>query len=425
MLIVTNSRVWSRGEGRNLRFTRLVSALVHAGLHIDLVTSRPALSPQDVEGLHRGGISHIVTGKAAEPSARRLRLRQALRSCMPEFLLRPLRATRLRMKGVRPSTTKRQSRPRKISELQTPLLATLVRDYVRQYQPHYVMVEYIMHGYALDFLKDKDLRERPVTIIDTYDVAYQRCDALANRGVPGPESVTREEEQQILSGFDIVVAIQDEDKAIFEAMVPGRTVVTCLPASAPAPAEPLSPCAAKSLLFVGGDYEPNAQGITEFLRHSWPAVRAKHPSVTLTVVGNICRRFEGADFPGVSFSGYEEDLRAAYAAARVVISPVTFGGGLKIKTIEALGYGRPVVATTHSSIGLSKANGHGLVVAADWNSFSAEINRLLSDSERTVALAQAALEYTARHFSEPAVMHDLLEAMAAHLPQHCGLTVAG
>ena len=118
------------------------------------------------------------------------------------------------------------------------------------------------------------------------------------------------------------------------------------------------------------------------------------------------------------------DLQETYANTRVVISPVRFGGGLKIKTIEALAHGRPVVAAKHSVIGLTEAIGHGLVVTDDWSSFTDELNALLGDPEQAGALGRSALDFATAHFSEAAVMRELLEVMATHVG-HSGLCSAG
>jgi succinoglycan biosynthesis protein ExoO len=278
------------------------------------------------------------------------------------------------------------------------------------------MVEYLMHSYALDFLQEMPGCTRPVTMIDTYDVAHQLCEARQRHGERVPFLVNREEEQEILSTFDIIIAIQDQDRRTFEAMLPGRTVVTCLPACEANPVPP-STDQSTSLIFVGGDSRKNSYGLMQFLKHAWPRVRNVHSDADLTVVGTVCRRFEEESYPGVFFEGYVDDLRESYARADVAICPVTYGGGLKIKVFEALAFGRPVVATMHSAIGFSVTEGNGLLVADDWESFAAILNDLFDDQGRVRAMGQSAAEYVDREFSESYVMRDLVAAMCQHLTQ--------
>ncbi len=416
MLVVTNSRVWSPGDGRHFRFTRLASELCRHGIQLDLVTST-ILLPDDLERLRSAGITAITTGEAMGKSSRKPELRSKIRSWCPGAVVGAFRAARYLGRQLGSAFATRTARERKLSELQSPLLSLLVADYVRAKCPDFVLVEYLVHSYALEPLKRQPPTIRPITLVDTHDVAHQRCESFAAHGNPLPHSLSREEEQEMLGAFDIIIAIQDEDTKTFEAMNPGSTVVTCLPPCTADPVKPSPDRRPKSAAFFGGKgYSgPNESGLAQFLAHAWPLIKQAHPTATLKVYGDTRDAFVSRSFPGVSFEGYVADLREAYAQTEIVISPMTSGGGLKTKVLEALASGRPVVATTHSAIGFPNAEGHGLLVAGDWHAFAITIIDLFASRDRLPALGRSAADYVAREFNETRVMQDLLSAMQAHL----------
>ena len=73
---------------------------------------------------------------------------------------------------------------------------------------------------------------------------------------------------------------------------------------------------------------------------------------SLTIVGNINLSFESYRHPKVTFTGIVENLQNAYSQADVVILPITNGGGIAIKTLEAIQAELPIVCTAHAMRGL-------------------------------------------------------------------------
>ena len=99
-------------------------------------------------------------------------------------------------------------------------------------------------------------------------------------------------------------------------------------------------------------------------------------------------RVSGADPPpelrekerfGVPFEGHIPDLASFYGSARVVISPVRFGSGVKIKTVEALQFGLPVVSTTVGAEGIDLHGVKAVEITDAPEVFARAVCRLLTD----------------------------------------------
>lgn len=141
-----------------------------------------------------------------------------------------------------------------------------------------------------------------------------------------------------------------------------------------------------TFLFLGNlRYPANAHGLWLFLQQAMPMFLARIPDGRLVVVGvGAGRELRelGAGFgQRVSFLDYVEDLDALCSSAAGMVVPVLFGSGIKIKVIEALARGLPVIATTTGVDGLGLEPGRYCIVEEDLAGFADAMVRLL---DRTV-----------------------------------------
>lgn len=134
--------------------------------------------------------------------------------------------------------------------------------------------------------------------------------------------------------------------------------------------------------WVAGTGSPNVDGLNWFVTEVLPLVQARVPWAHLRVTGDsppdIVRRLAGF---GVSFDGHVPDLSSLYESARCVIVPLRFGSGVKIKTIEALQFGVPVVATSIGAEGIDLHHTGALSIHDDPKGFSDAVSKLLVDGE--------------------------------------------
>ncbi|MBV9466196.1 MAG: glycosyltransferase [Solirubrobacterales bacterium] len=137
------------------------------------------------------------------------------------------------------------------------------------------------------------------------------------------------------------------------------------------------------VLFFGSYlWPPNTVGLVRYLEEVWPRVLAQAPAAELRVAGPGPLgpvRAAAARTTGVRILGFVPDLLSELVAARLVIAPIWFGGGTRIKVLEALAAARPVVGT---SVGVERIgfehDCHGLV-ADDPGGLAAATARVLLD----------------------------------------------
>jgi glycosyltransferase involved in cell wall biosynthesis len=173
---------------------------------------------------------------------------------------------------------------------------------------------------------------------------------------------------------------------------------------------------ARTLLFVGlFDYEPNADAAEFLVREVVPLIRKKIPEVQLRLVGRATPRIERLAGPGVVVVGEVPDVADEYARAGVAVAPIRFGGGTRIKIIEAFARRVPVVSTTMGAEGLGARDGVELLLADDAASFARACVRLIEDSCARADLTRAAYECYEQRFSQAAISRHVDEILGAVL----------
>jgi sugar transferase (PEP-CTERM/EpsH1 system associated) len=155
--------------------------------------------------------------------------------------------------------------------------------------------------------------------------------------------------------------------------------------------EPPSP---GSLIFVGNmGYQPNVDAMTWFCERILPLVRREVPGIELWIVGKSptpeVMQLEGG---GVSVTGRVADLRPFYERSSVSVVPLRGGGGTRLKILESMALGRPVVSTTIGCEGLEVVDGEHLLIADRPEEFAERVVRLLKDNGLRRRLMQRARE---------------------------------
>lgn len=200
-------------------------------------------------------------------------------------------------------------------------------------------------------------------------------------------------ERRALSAADRVVTVSQPDAELAREFGARHPVVVDNGVDT-ARFEFRAPAAANStLLFLGSlDWRPNQDAIAWLLDSIWPPIGREKPGARLSIVGrrppqwlvDRCRQAQG-----VELAADVPDVRPYLEQATAMIVPLRVGGGSRLKILEALAAGLPVVSTTIGAEGLSVESGRHLLVADQTDDIAHAATRLLRERELRHSLAAA------------------------------------
>ncbi|WP_426957405.1 glycosyltransferase [Muricoccus radiodurans] len=253
-----------------------------------------------------------------------------------------------------------------------------------------VLVEYVFLSRALDLFPAGTLK-----VIDTHDVFADRHLRLKALGLPAAFfHTTREEEGRGLDRADLVLAIQDDERAALEETT--RTPVATLGFIPPASPAPPRVGDGWRIGYLGSGNPINGHAINRFLGNLDLAYLAEHRAVVQVAGG--ASGLVGPARPGLEPVGRVEEPGPFLAGLDLAVNPHEGGTGLKIKTVEALAHGRPVIGTAEAFAGLAaRAHFHA---AASAPATAALARRWVDDAAFRTAVAEESATLFRRYAAE-------------------------
>jgi len=209
----------------------------------------------------------------------------------------------------------------------------------------------------------------------------------------------RRYEARICARFDGLLAVSEPDRRFLElaATEAGVTLppTAVIPIAVDAQGQPpvlREPAPLMILSMATMFWPPNVDGVLWFAREVYPLVRRAVPEAHFAVVGarppQSVRRLAETD-PSIEVTGYVEDPRPFLERTAALIVPVRAGGGMRVKILEAMARGLPIVSTTIGYEGIELTPGEQLLVGDTPEAFARALISLLRDPAQGRRLAAA------------------------------------
>lgn len=302
--------------------------------------------------------------------------------------------------------------PLSIERNRSAAMQKLVTDSIKGWAPEVVFVDsWLMAQYLPS--EYKGLR-----LLHEHNAEFELWDRQAElESGPRKSVATREAqrvrkyEQETLARFDAVFAVSEDDRRSLADLgadvnriyllpnIPDRSLLE-LPNPNFEDTEPI-------VLYLGTlSWQPNIDGVERFLSSVLPSVHKRAPDARLVVAGRgawkaLAQKVRAA--PGAVFLGEVDDTESLYATARVFVDATQSGGGTRLKVLNALARGVPVVASQYAAQGLDIVPGEHLIVARGPDQMADAVVHLLSDAVRWKVLSQNARALVrARYVAEAA-----------------------
>ncbi len=193
-------------------------------------------------------------------------------------------------------------------------------------------------------------------------------------------------EMRALDRFTLVNVCSEEDKGILG----GSDRIHVIPNGFERPAnQPVwKACRNMRLGFIGLlDYAPNAYGLKWFGENVWPLILKELPDASVRIIGRIPEKNSFQDYPRFESLGFLPDTFDEFATWSAMIVPLHFGGGTRLKILDAFSKMCPVVSTSVGAHGLGVTDNRNVLLADDPASFARACIRLLQEPDQGQVLA--------------------------------------
>lgn len=201
------------------------------------------------------------------------------------------------------------------------------------------------------------------------------------------------EEIRNLEKFDNIITISEDEHLVFKRFLGEK--VTNIPPSFPSHFEKNNLNKKYDLIFVGSENIFNIKSIQWFFDYVYPLL-PKY--INIIIIGRICKHVEKKE--NIELVEFSESLEEYYHLSKVAICPMLEGTGIKIKVIEALSYGLPVVGTERAIDGFSSKTLNGCLTADHPELFKDNILSLLQNESHYQNIKDQAEKYFKSSFSE-------------------------
>lgn len=217
--------------------------------------------------------------------------------------------------------------------------------------------------------------------------------------------------RRLLPRFQLCTVVSEDERHLLTQLAPDYTAIEVVPNGVDLDAYPfrdhnMDP---KSLIFCGScDYGPNYQGISWFIEKVYPLIKAREPEVSLRVTGNNLPLLPTIPGSGVTQTGYVEDVKPLVSAACVSVVPILSGGGTRLKILESMALGTPVVSTSKGAEGLKVADGENLMIGDSPESFAEAVLRLVKNEQLRKQIAHEARKLVQENYDWPKIMDQFM-----------------
>jgi sugar transferase (PEP-CTERM/EpsH1 system associated) len=390
ILLLTPQRPYPPHQGTTLRNFNLVKELSKRHTVCVLTFLEPDQNPNDP-----GPLADLCEWVETVPMPQRspgLRLRQMLTTRRPDMSLRlwsPALKTRL--------AARLSEQPFDVVEIEgiemAPYLPTL------EAAPARPLIVYDAHNAEW-------VLQKRACLADLKDPA--RWPAAAYSWVQWHR--LRRYEADLLRRVDHTVAMSHPDKVALRDVAPD-VPITVVPNGVDLTAyKGISQAIPHDLLFTGKmDFRPNVDAVLWFGQQVLPLIQAQRPGATFAIAGQ--RPHPRLDVlrnvPGVTITGYVDDVRPYLAGATVYVAPLRVGGGTRLKLLEAMVMGVPIISTTVGAEGFPVVHGQELILADEPESFARAVLDLLENPTHRARIGAAGRAFAQANYGWDALIPQL------------------
>jgi glycosyltransferase involved in cell wall biosynthesis len=226
-------------------------------------------------------------------------------------------------------------------------------------------------------------------------------------------------ELSVINQYDLLVPITQRDSEQFSRMGNIRPALVCPSGFEWKPADrQITVNWNYSLFFLGSlDWIPNQEGILWFISNVFTGLHNKHPDLVLYIAGRNAPKWfnQKISLPGIAYCGEVPNAREFILSQGIMIAPYFSGSGMRVKIIEAMALGKPIITTSIGAEGLDVRHEDNIIIADSAEDFCLHIEKMLKYPDFYISIGRNAQKLVQQHYDCLELATTLTEFYKAHL----------
>lgn len=221
-------------------------------------------------------------------------------------------------------------------------------------------------------------------------------------------------ERRFLKTFDHITVVSEDDAKHIRRLSPNVSV-TLVPNGVDLKFFSETPYKEKddTLVFTGlMNWGPNVDAVLYFTESIWPHIQKMMPAARFLIVGRepTDKIRELTQNDSIIVTGFVDDVRPYVWKSKVFVVPIRFGGGTRLKILEAMAMGIPVVSTTIGCEGIEVEDGKNIIICDDPAEFAQAVISLMDDGSKRERLGRAGRKLVEEKYGWPNIAAKLEQA---------------
>ena len=276
-----------------------------------------------------------------------------------------------------------------------------IQEIAKKEKPQHIYCQLIRMA---EFVRHLNI-PKTIDYMDTFSIGAKRwaesATAIIQPVLHREAKKLAEYENEVFNDFDFHTIISEQDRDYLQ--IKEKHKIKIVPNGVDTTFFKPIPTAEKKydIAFVGNmGYVPNVEGARYIVQELLPKLQKHFPNIKILIAGArptaLVQSFASEN---VTITGWIEDIREAYASAKIFVAPLFLGSGLQNKILEAMSMKIPCITTTLVNNAIGAKPDEAIILADDENVFVEKIKSLLNNQNQIDTISQAGLEFVKNNYS--------------------------
>ncbi len=285
-----------------------------------------------------------------------------------------------------------------------------INNIIKIYDIQIVHIEYTLCGLYSPFIKHKKIVISEVDVLfGSRQTRYQYSKGTSKILNLIKYWIVKKVEMQILKHAELILTRSKDDKLLIKKENNNLNIQVCpIGLKVNEYNKKRNIIKEDSLLFIGNfKHYANIDAVNYFIKNIFPEILLKIPRAKFYIIGKYYEKISMMKSKNIILCGEVSDVKDHFTFYKVFVAPITWGSGIKVKILEAMAAGMPVITTSIGAYGIDAKNNQDIIIENDPIKYAKKTIELLKNTELRDCIGLNGQKHTINNFNISKICKDL------------------